>query len=69
MCSSVRDFLDLGFCTPTLLYVFMLQNPHNGLAEYSEIFTLGLKSPIGYKYDVRIEVRDPRPRQPLTVFF
>ena len=37
----------------------MLQYLGNGLTEYDENFTPGVKSPADSKYDVRIDVLDP----------
>ena len=37
----------------------MLKYLDNGLSEYDENFTPGVKSPADSKYDVRIDVLDP----------
>ena len=43
----------------------MLQYLCNGWPEYDANFTPGVKSPADSKYDVRIDVLDPKTRQPL----
>ena len=42
----------------------MLKYLDNGLSEYDENFTPGVKSPADSKYDVGIDVLDPQTRQP-----
>ena len=43
----------------------MLQYLCNVRTEFDENFTPGVKSPVDFKYGVRIDVWDPQPRQPL----
>ena len=50
------------FSIPTLLCSGMLWYLWT---EFDENFTLGIKSPVDFKYGVRIDVGDPQPRQPL----
>ena len=61
-----EEFPKLWFSLPTLLPVCMLQYLYYGWTEYDEIFTTGVESPAGSKYDIRIDITNPQTRQPLT---
>ena len=60
-------FPKLRFSTPTLLCVCKLQYFCKGATEFDENFTAEEKEPVNSKYDVRMNVWNPQPRQPLSL--
>ena len=53
---KIEGFPKFRFSVPTLLCAYMSEYLCDGWTEFDENLTPGVKSPVDFKYDVRIDV-------------